>query len=795
MRRKNKLSSHRLDIRKHLILLITLLWLSHVAAAQSLSQVVKGMVRDHVTGHGIVGANVTLTSSQHPAQGVVSDEQGVFRFDNVAPGVYMLRVSFTGYQSLSEEVQVIAGRETQWHGTLREASQVLEAVEVRGGSPTEPGAHTFTIDKTMRMPANFFDPVRLATAYPNVVAANDQGNAMIVKGNSPNGLLWRLNGIDVVNPNHLANAGTLSDKPMANGGGVNMLSAQMLDRTRLYTGPFPNQFGNALSGVLDMKLRDGNREKREYTAQASVLGLDVAAEGPWNGNHRSAYLVNYRYSTVGLLSKLGVKFGDEDIAFQDLSFQSSFTQRDGGQWSVFGLYGSSVNDFDGKPVDEVEEEKDTYEIRYKSKTYVAGVRYERGLGMGRLSLTTGYSHTDESRNQNMTDANLAAWMAMPAYPATAQRIGKDVYAREDGLLSTHVRYRLQWRKGWTWEVGALVNQRRQSLEMSNVVICPGCGNVAAGQRGIVSGWLLQPYTTLSVPVTSRAGLRIGVRDVYFTYNDTHSLEPRADLDIQTGTASSVTVAYALTSQTQQPGTYLQAGNRALGLTRAHHTSVVFRQAWAAWQTSTELYYQHLFDIPVSTTEGAYSVFNLLEATALPALQSRGTADNYGVSTTAERRFVQAYYMVIGASYYRSRYEGSDGIQRHSRFDGRYTVNVTYGKEWTKPTRNRTIGLSTRMLYLGGLRQSAVMPASALAAETIYNTNDPFGDRLHDYFRIDLRLSLRKDKPGYTRTLALDIQNLLGEENEAYRYYDHVKRDVVLKRQLGLIPVLVYRVDF
>ena len=140
----------------------------------------------------------------------------------------------------------------------------------------------------------------MATSYPSVVAANDQGNSIIVKGNSPNGLLWRLNGLDIVNPNHLANAGTLSDKPISNGGGVNILSAQMLDRTQFYTGGFPASFGNALSGILDMNLREGSKNKAEGTAQASLLGLDLSLETPLSKNNNASALVNYRYSTVGL---------------------------------------------------------------------------------------------------------------------------------------------------------------------------------------------------------------------------------------------------------------------------------------------------------------------------------------------------------------------------------------------------------------------------------------------------------------------------------------------------------------
>jgi hypothetical protein len=212
-----------------------------------------------------------------------------------------------------------------------------------------------------------------------------------------------------------------------------------------------------------------------------------------------------------------------------------------------------------------------------------------------------------------------------------------------------------------------------------------------------------------------------------------------------------------------------------------------------------LFYQQLFDVPVSALfpfASTYSVLNFIEPTGNPFLANIGKGKNYGVDATVEKSFFGNHYFMIGGSYYESKYTDSDAVEHDTRFNGKYTFTSVYGKEWTKLSRNRTIGLSTRLLYLGGQRVTSIdETASRNSYTTIYDDSNPYNEKLNDYFRLDLRLSFRKNKPKYTRTFAIDIQNLTSQQNEAYRYYDAVQQKIVTKFQLGIIPILVYRIDF
>lgn len=767
----------------HLILLCDQL------AAQELTQTVRGKTTDRITGLPLAGTTVTLTGASTGFT-ATSDENGDFSM--VVPlGRYKVSGSFTGYSGIHQELLVIAGRESVLNLGLAPGDTVLQTVEVQSSTavPDLPGLQSLTIEKTLRVPANFFDPVRAMTAYPLIVAANDQANGIIVRGNSPNGLLWRLNGLDFVNPNHLANAGTLSDRPAANGGGVNIISAQMLDQSDFYTGFVPAAYGNSLSGIVDMKMREGNKTRREYTAQASLIGLDLSAEGPIDRNGKSSFLANYRYSTVGLLSAMGVNFGDEAITFQDFSFQANVDQKNGAKLTLFGIWGTSKNDFEKKDSSDWKEDKDRYRINYQARTFGGGVNYVSPLAGGKLSMGVAYSASRQERLAQLSDLN----------PLFTTFFLFDDYNAVNSLASGSLRYEGKAGAKTSVDAGVMTNYLDNSLDASRASGCLGCGfSDVQKLTGASGGLLLQPYFSVNRVISPRIDLTTGLRYTYYTYNNTGAADPRVALTLKPGTSSGLVLSYSLVSQLQLPATYAADGNRDLGLTRSHHVDAGY------WQHLTEslkfrggIFYQFLFDVPVEQDpQSTFSAINLIDGFSPAGLVNEGEGENYGVDVTVEKYFYSSTFLLLGAGYYESTYKAADGVRRDTRFNGNYTFSGVYGKEWARVSKNRTIGLNTRVLYLGGLRESPVNArASRTQGETVYDTRDPFSNKLSDYWRVDLRLSFRKNKPGYTRTLALDIQNLTGQQNEAYHYYDQMQGKIVTKYQLGIIPILIYRIDF
>jgi hypothetical protein len=747
------------------------------AQAQDITQTVTGRVKDATINSSLPGANVSIFEKDKLIKGASTDEQGKFSL-SIIPGRYRVEVSFTGYQSTEQELLVIAGKSSVLEFALHESPTVLNEVTVIPPNVSEPGVTSLSIEKTLRAPANFFDPVRMLTSYPGVVTTNDQANSISVKGYSPNGVLWRLQGLDIVNPNHTANAGTLSDKPTASGGGVSILSAQLLDKTDFHSGNLSPRYGNALAGVMDMSLRTGSTEKMQYTAQASLIGIDLAAEGPISKEKQSSFLVNYRYSTIGLLSQMGVNFGDETINFQDISFNLNFPSKKGGNLSVFGFAGWSKNLFDAKPEAEWEEEKDRYTINYDGSSMGAGIVKQFKPGWASVSFGASVSGQEQNRTSQGT--------AVP-YPA----IESEEYRSIRTIYSSFLRGVRKINRG-SIELGVNTSYMDHNLTVatiSQVQAQPYTPNL----RGAVAGLLMQPYFAWQQYI-GKFNLNAGIRYVNFSYNQSDSFEPRVSLS-RNFSDNLFTLSYGLTSQWQQTQTYLTAGNSNLPFSKSNQFVLEWRKKFNTdLSVVSSVYYHEQFNVPIAPGISQYSLINQWEDFPRNNLVADGKGRNYGIDAYVEKRYYSDVYFMISGSVYQSQYNTNFYAYDNSRFNGNFTSSALTGKEWK--SKNKVFGVHARVLYSGGLRQLPIDPiASESVGTTIYSPTDGYIIKYPDYFRTDLRVSWRKNKPGYTRTLSIDIQNVTGKLNVAYQYYDTFLKEVTTKYQLGIIPVIAYRVDF
>jgi hypothetical protein len=767
------------DFRFYLLTLLAFGPGAFFCQAQELVANIKGLVADQVTQARLEGVLVILTDMDGKALTTVTNSDGRFDF-GVTPGRYVCEVSVLGYGGGRQEVLAISGRTTAVSFSLTEMTTELEGVTVTARVPDADEEIVLPIEKVLRMPANFFDPVRMLSSYPNVVAANDQANNIIVKGSSPSGLLWRLNGMDIVNPNHLANAGTINDKPTANGGGVNILSAQMLDKTSFYSGHIPARYGNFTSGVLDMNLREGSTRRNEFTAQASVLGLDFSAEGPLGKSGGASYLANYRYSTVGLLSAFGVNFGGEAITFQDLSFHLRSKVGATGSISFFGLGGLSSNKFRATLPPEWERDKDRFDIFYKSNMGALGTRYEQRLGSFNLSAGATISSTEQSRESSS--------YVTPQYP-----LQESSYASNRTLISSFASLAGSVSDAVTFDAGVMVNFTHDILFSEERLPDQPMLTLADNNADFV---LLQPYAQVRARV-DKFSAELGGRYLAATLEDAQSLDYRVELNYDLTSTMSLGLSGGQVSQLPQPGVYLIDGNNDLGFMHKQFAEFAHVYQRNKWKFTSTAYYHYFTDVPIDPLEN-FSVLNMMDGVAFANLTPSGTGVNKGVSLQAERSFLSSFYVLAGASYYNSTFSLVEGVNNPTRFNGRYSLLTTAGYERSKDVTDarKAFGVHGRFMWLGGLRENPVdVDNSRAAGVTVYDSTQPYATSLKDYYRVDLRLSWRKDKGRYTRTVAVDIQNLAGLKNEAYHYFDILQDQVVTQYQVGIIPVIVYRIDF
>lgn len=753
-------------------------------SAQNFTSVVRGTVRDADTGLPLSGANVQLDD-----KGTVSAENGAFRFDGILVGRHLLTISFVGYETVVvPELLLESGKENVQEIRLSPAGRQLREATVSGNKvPAFNSVQEITIEQTLRYAATYMDPARVATSFPGVAAANDQANGLVIRGNSPNSMQWRLEGVEIVNPNHLSNAGTFSDRPTATGGGVNILSTQLLGTSNFLSGPFPAEYGNVTGGVLDMRLRKGNDEKTEFTVQASLLGLDFAAEGPLSKKSKASYLINYRYSFTGLLGAIGVKFGGEDIRFQDLSFNLNFPTQKGARFTIFGMGGISSNTIEpDSDTTTWEFEKEGYNIIYKNKMGAAGATYDQPLGR-RASIRTVLIASGLNTSRKAYDVD-------PLTLARRSQIGNDGLLIGKISLNTTLTHRVSARERFKGGVYLTTQQYKTPPVWPD---------------GHVKSWFIQPFITWSLQFAPSLTSEIGVHGLISKVEEGTTpgsilVDPRAALKWQPASDKQVSVSYGLHSQMQSPYLYSSlygmtdvAQNFDLKPGRAHHFVLGYQQAFGQKSSlKIEAYLQRQFDVPVGGgMRDNYSAVNLVEERANVRFYNQGTAANYGLEASFQKFLTNDFYMLVSGSLYKATYSDYIGLRHDGRFDGGHTFSLTAGKEIK--SRNQNLwGINAKVLWLGGFRDKPIdLAYSRQLQTTIYELQSHYSVKMKDYFRPDLRIYWKKSKARYSRTLALDLQNVSGTKNEAYRYFDKRKNDIVTQYQLGLIPVLSYRWEF
>lgn len=773
--------------------------------AQTLKVSIKGRVTDDFTGEFISGATITIKDSVKNIAGL-SDNDGRFKLDNIPVGRRVVTITKSGYITyLLADLEVKTGKELfleiSMTQNVSQADSVLIVATNRSRQLNGLSTRTFTMEEVRRYAATYFDPARLVTSYPGVTAPDDGTNHLSVRGNSPNSLVWRLEGVEIVNPNHLSNAGTPSDRPALTGGGFNMLSAQMMRNSSFLSGAYEAEYGNSLGGVMDINLRKGNVSKDEYILQFGLIGMDISAEGPFLGKGDASLVANYRYSTVGLLSQLGVNFGDELINFQDLSFNLDMPTKKIGTFRFFGMGGKSKNIFEAVRVANDSlwaTQKDRSDITFNSRMGAMGFSHQIVLGKKTFWRTALVASGLESKRtaDYLRDTT------------TLVRVGEDNYTQSRISFTTGVTHRFNPRV--KAKAGIYANQLGYDL-ISRVK--KASDNDPLRTRGASKGQavLLQPYAQLSIAPIKNLEVDAGVHVMQLDLNNSLSIEPRFRAQYTLSEKQTVTLGYGLHSQMQPLSLYFSpvdsSGiepnyiNQNLDFTKAHHAVLSYAHRFSDHLSlKVEPYFQYLFNVPISrNTNSTFSALNLFEDNFVgEALVNDGTGINYGVEVSGERTLDRGYYFLASATYYESNYLAADGIERPTRYNGQYTGALTAGKEFyfNKEDKARILGIHARFIYQGGYYVTPIdTVASRIAETTVYANNLAFSEKLPDYYRLDIRITFTSQKKEANRILSLDLQNITGQENIAYRYFDPQANEIITKYQLGLIPILTYRVEF
>ena len=759
---------------KKLLPVVLLLLAVSGAVAQGPTQTIRGKVLDASTRNALPYATVMLVDE---TIGTTTNEEGRFVMEEVPVGRYDLKVSYVGYKPVTiPELMVGSGKEVVLEVGMEETYSELEKVVVKASmrkdrpinSMAKVSARTFSVEESRRYAGSLDDPGRMAGNFAGVTTAGINVNAIVVRGNAPKGLLWRLEGVDIPVPSHFSGAS------VAGGGGLTMFSSQMLANSDFYTGAWPAQFGNASAGVFDMKLRNGNNRQYEYAAQVGVQGIEASAEGPLKKQGNGSFLFNYRYSTMALIFPLLPETsGSEELPiYQDLSFKVNMPAGKAGTFSLWGIGGLSESSFEG--YDKVSKwiyPENREQMNFHYNMGAGGITHKKSLSekvflRSTLALNAGqHIYREKIRLDEEEPSELYR-------DQDVNRIaGKVAFST---LLTYKHSSRLTFKGG--------VDANNHFYELTGEARDYGSGNYERFMEGSGNSWLIKSHLQGKYALTPKVELTAGFNASWFRMNDGFFLAPRVSAAWKVHPKHRLSLGYGNHSQTEplfvyhvvpenrEPGGDRRP-NRDLERMGAHH----FVVAWD-WSPTDHLrlkvepYLQKLYDVPV--VDGtAYSMLNFRsDWTFDKVLVNGGTGLNRGLDITLERFLQDGYYYIATASWYDSQYTGGDGVSRRTRYDGGYVVNLLGGKEWQVHDKN-LLGVNFKLTFMGPYWYHPVdVPTTHQVGEVVYDDSEPFINRHSALESItDVTLTYRINGKKVSSIFALQVKNILGRQYQGKQY--------------------------
>ncbi|MGV3538328.1 MAG: carboxypeptidase regulatory-like domain-containing protein, partial [Rufibacter sp.] len=506
----------------------------------TLTQTFRGAVLDAALKTPLIGATVILTSVE-PAMAVSTSTDGSFAFAQLPIGRHTLKVTYIGYEPVEiSDILVVAGKEPMVTVLLQEnfvqEAEVLIVAEKDKSLPQNPlissSVHTLRTEEINRFAGSRQDPSRMAANYAGVLSASDQRNDLIVRGNSPLGVLWRLEGVEIPNPNHFTFAPN-------SGGAFSLLNNNLLANTDFLTGAFPAEYGNRIGAVMDVKMRTGNSKKIENTVQLGLNGLEVVSEGPLRKKWGGSFLGSMRLFTFRPLEALGINIGYDGIPqYQDAAFKIELPTPTAGKFSAWGIGGTSnINIYDIN-ADTTTWGKRRFQVEpiLRNRMYAFGLNHTISLSpktVSELIISTSGSQIEATDSATYRDQSKKLSYYLRNYE-------QQLITR---LNLTHkANYRLLFKTGFTWQKYYYNNQEIIYQDLRDVYEIP------LDAQGGAS--LLQSYFLTKYSVTPRLEVQAGLYSQRFSIGNRFSYEPRLSVEFYLTDAQRVYLSAGLHSQTQ-----------------------------------------------------------------------------------------------------------------------------------------------------------------------------------------------------------------------------------------------------
>lgn len=776
--------------RQATLLLLSFLVFVIEGFGQTAVQNITGRVFDAATEEELPFCAVKISYGNRTA---VADSLGIFMFRDVPVGRYDIEASYLGYAPVvMKDVVVTSSKETRLEIPLQERAAELGEVVVTPkvikymllNNMSLSGGRMLSVEEAGRFAGGLDDPARLAGAFAGV-ATNIGDNGITVRGNAPKLMQWKLEGIEIPNPNYFGEVGGFG------GGGLTALSSLVLGNSDFLTGAFPAEYGNALAGVFDLRLRTGNNNRREHTVSLGTMGIDLSSEGPFKKGGKASYLFNYRYSTLWMISSFLPDGAGQGMKYQDLSLKFNFPTKKAGTFSVWGL--GLIDGNKEKP----KTDKDEWEYESDRKFFDTSI-WMGALGVNhkyRLNETTQFNTTVAATyngidsHQNLLDDNLKE------HPDNIIR--KNNY---NLVLNMFMNNRIG-HLGHS-RTGIVVTGMFYDMLLENAATPGGEMRTVANEKG--NSALLEAYTEFSLSPSWRWQISPGVHLQYFALNSHYSIEPRMAVRYNLNQKHSLAFSYGNHSRVELLNYYFTRNdkdeliNKDMDFTRGHHFVLTYD-----WNIGNDIhlrvepYLQLLYKVPVVSGSSNSLLNNKDDWFITDKFESIGRGRNYGLEVTLEKYMSNGYYFMFTGSVFSSCYKGGDGIWRNTRYNRNYLFNLLGGKEWmVGKSRRNVLGANARITFRGGDRYSPILEDESITAqEVIFDERFAYSRQLKPVLWADFSVYYRINRRKVSHEFGLKWLNATFHDEYLGHEYNFKTGRVEEYRDGICMPNLYYKIGF
>ena len=764
--------------------------------SQEITQTIKGTVVDKQSEYPLPQAEVVVNINKQDYWATTNFD-GEYIIENVPTGKISIKAYYTGFSPQTKSnLNLVSGKELVVNFALLEKLEAIDEVIVVSKKKRENTAFVstssadFNVEQVGQYAGSLNDVSRMAMNYAGVSGNDDSRNDIIVRGNNPSSLLWVIEGVSVPSPNHYSTSGS-------SGGPVSMLNLNALSESNFLSGAFPANYGNTTSAAFDLQFKKPNNDKTEYVGQIGFAGAELGVEGPFKKEKKASYLVNYRYSTLALFDKIGFDIGVGSAVpkYQDINTVFYFPTKKAGSFKFWAIGGLSEIEFKNTP------EEGTNNYFNEDNTLLA---------TNNKNLITGLSHKYFFNKKTSSKIALSYSDINQLITLDTLNIATNNYGRtfEENLITKQL------------TIDASINSKISAKNKISVGISYTNYRLDFYLKNVDNGYysdekdktgLSALYSNWQHRFSENLVLNTGLRYQYFSLNKQGVLEPRLGLKYQSDFAN-FSLAYGLHSNINSMMSYFtkqeiaplqfEYRNKDLAFVQSHHFVFgISRKLANKINFKTEVYYQYLFNVPVSHNDVTYSIINSGYGDAGGAqiafdeLYNEGKGKNYGIDLTLEFPLKNGFYTLLTSSIYSSKYQGYDKVWRNTAWNGNFMTSLLAGKEFVINNKS-SFGVDVNMNYAGGKRFTPIdAVASQSAGEAVYITEKSFDSKLDDYFRTDLKLTYKINGKKINQEWNVDLRNVFNRKNVFSLNYNANIHQIETAYQTGFLPVVQYRILF